>query len=188
MSQTTDDRIRWTSADLELFPDNGNRYEIIDGELFVTRAPNWGHQNACLNLATELRAWSLKTGLGEAVVAPGVIYTDADNVIPDVVWVSKERLPLLLDDAGHLTGSPELIVEVLSPGPENERRDREIKLKLYAARGVQEYWLVNWQLQQVEIYRRREAVLKLVATLLIADELSSPLLPNFMCPVERLFV
>lgn len=105
-----------------------------------------------------------------------------------MVWISKERLAILLDSQGHLTGAPELVVEVLSSGTENERRDREVKLKLYGSRGVQEYWILNWQLQQVEVYRREKAVLKLVATLLTTDELSSPLLPNFVCPVARLFV
>ncbi|BAY89075.1 MULTISPECIES: Uma2 family endonuclease [unclassified Tolypothrix] len=188
MSQTIDERVHWTSADLELLPDNGNRYEIIDGELFVTRAPHWGHQKATANICAELRTWSISTGLGEAVPTPGIIFTDADNVIPDVVWISKERLAILLDSQGHLTGAPELVVEVLSSGTENERRDREVKLKLYGSRGVQEYWILNWQLQQVEVYRREKAVLKLVATLLTTDELSSPLLPNFVCPVARLFV
>jgi len=47
MSQATDERLRWTTEDLELLPDNGNRYEIIDGELFVTRAPHWMHQKVC---------------------------------------------------------------------------------------------------------------------------------------------
>ncbi|MFN6482936.1 MULTISPECIES: Uma2 family endonuclease [unclassified Nostoc] len=188
MSQSIDERIRWTSADLELFPDNGNRYEIIDGELFVTRAPHWGHQKATGNIYAELRGWSLSTGLGEAVPNPGIIFSDADNVIPDVVWLSKERLATLLDNEGHLTGAPELVVEVLSPGVQNERRDREVKLKLYASRGVQEYWILNWQLQQVEVYRREKAVLKLAATLFAIDDLSSPLLPNFVCTVARLFV
>ncbi|MCC5658785.1 Uma2 family endonuclease [Nostoc sp. XA010] len=188
MSQTIDERIRWTITDLELLPDNGNRYEIIDGELFVTRAPHWGHQKATGNIYAELRTWSLSTGLGEAVPTPGIIFTDADNVIPDVVWVSKERLALLLDNEGHLTGAPELVVEVLSPGVQNERRDREVKLKLYASRGVQEYWILNWQLQQVEVYRREKAVLKLVATLFATDDLFSPLLPNFVCIVAQLFV
>ncbi|WP_375507307.1 Uma2 family endonuclease [uncultured Nostoc sp.] len=195
MSKTIDERIRWTSADLELLPDNGNRYEIIDGELFVTRAPHWGHQKATGNIYAELRTWSLSTGLGEAVPTPGIIFTDADNVIPDVVWVSKERLAILLDQEGHLTGAPELVVEVLSPGVQNERRDaygglrlREVKLKLYASRGVQEYWILNWQLQQVEVYRREKAVLKLVITLFATDDLSSPLLSNFVCTVARLFV
>ncbi len=76
MSQSTDERVRWTTTDLERLPDNGNRYEIIDGELFVTRAPHWGHQKTCNNVAAELRDWSLSTGLGEAVTAPGVIFTE----------------------------------------------------------------------------------------------------------------
>lgn len=99
---------------------------------------------------------------------------------------SNERLAILLDEAGHLTAAPELIIEVLSPGVENERRDREAKLKLYSSRGVREYWIVNWQLQQVEVYRREQATLVLVATLFTNDELSSPLLPGFVCPVIRL--
>ncbi|MEC4812424.1 MAG: Uma2 family endonuclease [Scytonema sp. PMC 1069.18] len=188
MSQSIDERVRWTTKDLELLPDNGNRYEIIDGELFVTRAPHWKHQKTSNNVGAELRAWSLSTGLGEAVPTPGIIFSDADNVIPDVVWVSKERLCILLDDAGHLTGAPELIVEVLSPGANNEQRDRQTKLKLYASRGVQEYWILDWRLQQVEVYRREKAVLRLVTTLFATDELTSPLLPNFTCPVARFFL
>ena len=63
-------------------PDNGNRYEIIDGELFVTRTPHLGHQKTIGNAYVELRAWSVLSGLGEAVLNPGIIFTDADNVIP----------------------------------------------------------------------------------------------------------
>ena len=137
MSQITDE-IRWTTADLELLPDSGNRYEIIDGELFVTRAPHWQHQRTGGRIFSALDAWSQFISLGQAAIAPGIIFTDADNVIPDVVWASNERLAVLLDDAGHLTAAPELIVEVLSSGIENELRDREAKLKLYSSRGVQE--------------------------------------------------
>jgi Uma2 family endonuclease len=186
MSQTAD-RVRWTTADIELLPDNGNRYEIIDGELFMTRAPHWKHQKAASRTGTALDVWSGQTGLGEAVQAPGVIFSEADNVIPDVVWISQARLANGLDEAGHLTVAPELVVEVLSAGTENERRDREAKLKLYSLRGVQEYWIMDWRAQQVEIYRRQQTMLQLVATLLPADELTSPLLPGFSCAVSRLF-
>lgn len=188
MSQTTDPRVRWTTADLHLLPDSSNRYEIIDGELLVTKAPHWGHQKAIINTAAELRAWSLTTQLGETVPTPGLIFTDADNVIPDVVWISHERLATALDDAGHLIVAPELIVEVLSPGVDNERRDREIKLKLYTSRGVQEYWILDWRLKQVEVYRRQTGILQLIATLFPGDSLTSPLLPEFTCAVERLFL
>ncbi|MBI3733244.1 MAG: Uma2 family endonuclease, partial [Chloroflexi bacterium] len=117
----------------------------------------------------------------------GVLFSDTDNVIPDVVWISQERLASLMDSAGHLTGAPELVVEVLSPGADNERRDREAKLKLYSVRGVREYWLVDWRVKQVEIYRRERAHLSLAVTLLAEDELTSPLLPGFACAVARLF-
>ena len=116
-----------------------------------------------------------------------MIFTDADNVIPDVVWVSSETLATSLDDAGHLTTAPELIVEVLSPGVENERRDREAKLKLYSSRGVQEYWIINWQKQQIEVYRREKGILKIVSTLFNSDEITSPLLPECRCFVASIF-
>ena len=187
MNQTISDKVRWTTADLELLPDNGDRYEIIDGELFMTLAPHWGHQKAIGNLYQELNTWSRSTGFGEAGINPGLIFTEADNVIPDLVWASNERLAILLDAAGHLTAAPELIVEVLSPGADNERRDRDLKLRLYSVRGVQEYCIVNWQLQQIEVYRREQASLRLIATLLSNDELTSPLLPGFSCFVSWIF-
>ena len=186
--ERTDEQIRWTTTDLELLPDSSNRYEIIGGALFVTRAPHWGHQNASGNTHAELRGWSLSTGLGKSVQAPGVIFSEVDNVIPDVVWISNERLATGLDESGHLTIAPELIVEVLSPGTQNEQRDRETKLKLYTEGGVQEYWILDWRVQQVEVYRRQNAILKLVATLFVSDDLTSPRLPGFVCAVARLFV
>ena len=74
--------------------------------------------------------------------APGLIFADDDDVAPDVVWISRERLAGTLDQTGHLHTAPELVVEVLSPGSVNERRDREVKLKLDAAKLIffpQEY-------------------------------------------------
>jgi Uma2 family endonuclease len=178
---------RWKSADLELLPDNGNRYEIIDGELIVTRAPHWNHQNAILNLSVALANWSRLTGLGKVSVTPGLIFTDDDNVIPDLVWISTDRLSRSLDESGHLVSAPELIVEVLSVGSDNERRDREVKRKLYAVRGVREYWIVDWHRQQIEIFRRDSQGLPLVATLFASDVLMSPLLPEFQLLIAEIF-
>jgi Uma2 family endonuclease len=189
MNQTISDQVRWTTSDLELLTtDEWKRYEIIDGELFVTRAPHWRHQRTGGNIYLELEIWSRSSKLGEPITTPGIIFTDADNVIPDLVWISRERLAQLLDDEGHLRGAPELIAEVLSPGTTNERRDREAKLKLYSSTGVQEYWIANWQLQQLEVYRRETAQLKLIATLLANDEITSPLLLGFCVRVQRFFI
>jgi Uma2 family endonuclease len=178
---------RWQSADLELLPDNGNRYEIIDGELLVTRAPHWDHQNAILNLSVALVTWSRSSGLGRVSVTPGLVFTDDDNVIPDLVWISTDRLARVLDESGHLLAAPELVVEVLSAGTDNERRDREVKRKLYAIRGVQEYWIIDWRRQQIEIFRRDLHGLPLVATLFSSDVLTSPLLPDFQQSVAEVF-
>ncbi len=153
MTQTAADKTRWTRADLYLLEaDEWERYEIIDGELFETRAPHIGHQDAVGRIYSRLLTWSEDTGLGKPLITPGLIFTDADNVIPDMVWVSSQRLPELVDEEGHLAGAPELVVEVLSLGSTNERRDREAKLKLYSVQGVQEYWIVSWRLRRVEIY------------------------------------
>ncbi len=185
MTQSATERLRWTTADLELLPNDDNRYEIIDGELFVTRAPHWGHQETCGRVFSVLDSWSRSTHRGRSAIAPGIIFADTDNVIPDVVWASNERLATVLDEAGHLTAAPELVVEVLSPGADNERRD--LKLRLYSARGVKEYWIIDWRLQQVEVYRLEQISLSLVATLFSSDELSSDLLPGFCCSVRDLF-
>ncbi len=188
MQSTRTSPVRWTTSDLEIFEgDRVNRYEIVDGELFVTRAPDWKHQEVCINIGTVLKLWSDDSSLGKPAVTPGIIFSESDNVIPDVVWASNERLERLLDEAGHLTAAPELVVEVLSPGKKNERRDREAKLKLYSVQGVHEYWIVGWQEQKVEVYRREQGILKLAVTLYRQDELSSPLLPGFSCVVGKFF-
>jgi Uma2 family endonuclease len=188
MTQTVSDIVKWSSKDLEsLAADEWKRYEIIDGELFVTRAPHVGHQDSAGRIYARLLDWSDETQLGEPFFGPGLIFSDADNVIPDVAWVSSTRLVDLVDEEGHLIGAPDLVVEVLSQGGQNERRDREAKLKLYSIKGVQEYWIVDWRLKQVEVYQRRNSQLQPIKTLLAADEISSPLLPGFRCKVERFF-
>jgi Uma2 family endonuclease len=178
--------LRWTSADLAVLPDDGKRYEIIDGELYMSRQPHWHHQRACVKLCAVLEAWSMQTGAGEVNLAPGVIFAEDDDVAPDIVWISQARRATALGADGHLHAAPELVVEVLSPGSTNERRDREAKRKLYSRRGVLEYWIVDWRAQQVEVYRREDLALRLVATLYATDMLQSPLLPGFACQVATL--
>jgi Uma2 family endonuclease len=181
--------LHWTTRDLDAMPDEGGwkRYEIIDGELFVTRAPHIRHQGAGGNIHFELEAWSRQTQMGKPFQTPGVIFSPTDAVIPDVVWISQDRLLNGIDEAGHLIVAPELMVEILSPGELNEQRDKEVKLKLYSRHGVQEYWIVNWQLQTLEIYRRTKAQLQLTATLLIGDTLTSPILPKLSIPMIQIF-
>ncbi len=174
---------RFTSPDLEAFPDDGKRYEIIDGELYVSKQPHAYHQLVCFNVASKLK----ESDNGQAFIAPGLIFADDDDVAPDVVWISSGRLSTTLGADGKLHAAPELIVEVLSPGSANEKRDREAKLKLYSRRGVHEYWIVDWRRRQTEVFRREDARLVLAATLAESDALTTPLLPALACPVGDLF-
>ena len=180
---------RWTIAAVEAFPQplDDTRYEIINGELFVSTQPHYFHQKTSTRLCTALNAWSLETGLGEANWAVGVLFADDEAVAPDVVWIRRERVAEILGSDGKLHAAPDLVAEVLSPGRANERRDREAKLDAYSRRGVHEYWIVDWRQRQIEVYRREEIELRLVATLLEENTLESPLLPGFALTLRQLF-
>jgi Uma2 family endonuclease len=187
MNTITETQIKWTTSDLELLPENNKRYEIIDGELEMTRAPHWKHQDTIVAIVTPLRIWSQKTGLGRAIINPGIIFSDNDNVIPDLIWISQETLAIGVDESGHFITAPELIVEVLSESISDIRRDKESKLKLYSNRGVREYWIADWRLQQLEVYRRNQDKLELVMTLFNEDEITTTLLPDFCCKIKQFF-
>jgi len=181
--------LQWTIRDLDAIHDDGGwkRHEIIDGELFVTRAPHINHQGTSGNIHFELSRWSRQAQLGKSFQTPGIIFSPTDAVIPDVVWISNTRFANGVDEAGHLTLAPELMVEILSPGELNKQRDKEVKRKLYSQHGVQEYWIVSWQLKTVAVYRRTDTQLQLVSTLLPNEMLTSPLLPGFSIPVTQIF-
>jgi Uma2 family endonuclease len=119
--------LQWTTRDLDAIPDDGGwkRYEIVEGELLVTRAPHIRHQSASGNLQLELELWSRQTKLGKSFQTPGLIFSSNNAVIPDLVWISCDRLTHGIDDAGHLQVAPELIVEVLSAGELNIQRDKD---------------------------------------------------------------
>jgi Uma2 family endonuclease len=185
-------RKRYTLADLEGVsqPWDDTRYEIIDGELHVSSQPSNRHQFTCTEVAGTLRDWNRANGLGIVLTAPGLIFAEDDNAAPDVIWASRERYRSVLGPEDKLHGPPELVVEVLSPGAENEQRDRDAKLKLYSRRGVDEYWILDNQLRRAEVFRRGRAegdALRLVAVLDDTDSLESPLLPGFRVRVGDLF-
>jgi Uma2 family endonuclease len=176
-----------TAADLELVHEDSNRYEVIEGDLYVATQPAWQHQFVCMRLGRFLDEWNAQTGKGIALPAPGILFAEDEAVAPDIVWISQERFQQIVRADDKLHAAPELVAEVLSPGNKNEQRDRHVKLKLYARRGVHEYWILDWQQRHVEIYRRTQAALALVATLYVSDNLESPLLPAFTCQVANLF-
>jgi Uma2 family endonuclease len=179
--------LHWTSGDLEFLPDNGKHYEIVNGELYMSKQHRWEHQLISGELYTLLSTWSKQTRRGVANLAPGVIFAEDDDVAPDLVWISRERLAMALRSDGKLHSAPELAIEILSPGSNNEYRDREVKLKLYSRRGVLEYWVVDWKERSIEVYQRERAMLVLNRKLYANDVLESSLLPGFSCLLSQLF-
>jgi Uma2 family endonuclease len=132
--------------------------------------------------------WSfLKTNpIGTVAPGPGVILSNYSGVIPDLVYFSHDvRDTLVKNDRVH--GPPSLVVEILSPGSSNIRRDRVVKLQLYAKHGVPEYWIVDLKSQAIERYVNQGSSLTLQETLGENDTLTTPALPGFSCPVRDIF-
>lgn len=135
-------------------PDDNLRYEILDGELEMSPSPNVAHQRASGNLFAELRAHVRAHGLGEVFAAPiDVILAYTTIVVPDLVFVSNERAPLITKRA--IEGAPDLLVEILSPS--STRRDRHTKAALYARLGVTHYWIVDPEARTLEEFVRTDA-------------------------------
>jgi Uma2 family endonuclease len=175
-----------TVADLESLPDDGNRYEIVDGDLFVSTSPSFLHQRILTRLLYAILNYLQQNPVGHIVPGVGVIFDDHNAVIPDLVYVSEARMPETVV-GGRLVRGPEIAIEILSPGASNERRDRHVKLNLYSSRDVQEYWIIDPENRAVEIYRRRSGKLELAVRLQAADPLTTPELPGFSVPVESFF-
>jgi Uma2 family endonuclease len=186
MSTASD--LRLTNADLEAMPEDGNRYEVIDGELYVSSAPSIFHQTILTNIVGAFLDYLREHPIGRIVPGVGVIFDDYNGVIPDLVFATHERMRKAVA-GGRFRAAPEIVIEILSPGASNERRDRHIKRSLYAARGAGEYWIVDPENRSVEVHRRNEAgELVFEMSLMQGDELTCGALPGFGVRVDALFV
>ncbi len=175
-----------TNKDLEGLPRDGNRYELIEGELYVSTALELIHQRAIGRIFRAFTIYLDENAIGEILYGPGVILSDYDGVIPDLVYLSNERRNQIATGT-RIYGAPNLVIEVLSPGMQNMERDRKLKLKLYDKYGVDEYWIVDTRARAVEVYRREDARLQFSTTFVSDEAITSSLLPKFSCNVADLF-
>jgi Uma2 family endonuclease len=151
----------WTYAEFARLPDDGNRYEVIAGELYVTPAPSTIHQAVSFRLVRLFGNFCEEQQAGIAFHAPyDVIFGDGDYMEPDLIFVRRERMDDVIKDHGAVA-PPDLVVEILSDG--TEHRDRGIKRERYAAYGVPEYWIINTDAKHVEVYRLTRGDLRRVA-------------------------
>ncbi|MBV9209591.1 MAG: Uma2 family endonuclease [Acidobacteria bacterium] len=176
-----------TVSDLGALPEDGQKYELINGGLYVSRAPHIHHQLAISNILFAFWTYLKTDSIGKIVPGPGVIFTEYDAVIPDLVFLTNESYRQIISPEGKLTAAPELAIEILSLGADNVRRDRVVKRKLYGEHGVKEYWIVDLLTLSVEVYRLQGSSLELIETQKVGDEVTSPLLPDFALKVADIF-
>jgi Uma2 family endonuclease len=167
-----------TVADLDACPDDNNRYELIGGELFVSRAPRLPHQLVLQRLIGHLFNYLENNPIGILVPGAGAVFSEYDAVIPDLVVVRKQRWDSIVADE-HFVGPPDLVIEILSPGPENRKRDLTVKRQLYATYRVEEYWVIDPQNRSVQVYRLHGQNLEETTVLTDSADITSPILPGF---------
>jgi Uma2 family endonuclease len=145
--------IKFTYQEYRTLPETGPRYQLIEGDLLMSPAPNFFHQKLVVRLLRLLAAFVEGREAGEVCVAPlDVILTEEDVVQPDIVYVSNARKGIIAPEG--LRGAPDLCVEVLSPASRD--LDRQAKRVLYARHGVTELWLVDPDARTIELFRLQE--------------------------------
>jgi Uma2 family endonuclease len=178
--------VKLTYDDYLLFPDDGQRHELIDGEHYVTPTPLLRHQRILGNLYFAIRAYLELHPVGEVFMAPlDVILSKYDVVDPDLLYVSKGRGKEIYGEWIH--GAPDLVVEIASPT--TRKRDETIKRRLYERWNVLEYWTIDPELEIVRVYRRREGGFERAVELSheAGDVLTTPLLSGLEVTLAAIF-
>lgn len=177
----------WTYEDFLRLPDDGNRYEVIRGSLYVTPPPIVDHQFLSGEFSFRLSAFVRERRLGLVLTAPlGVMLPAgiATPVQPDVMFFRKGNEPRR--GTSNYEGAPDLVAEVLSPS--TRRRDRTIKLAAYQDAGVPEYWLLDPGARTAVVYTLEKGRYAELVRGGAGDEVWSSVVPGFRVRVEDLFV
>jgi Uma2 family endonuclease len=180
--------VKLTYEDFLLFPDDGKRHELIDGEHYVTPSPNLKHQAVMGNLYWLVRSYLEQHPIGRIFVAAlDTVFSDFDVVEPDLLYVSNARAAEILTPK-NVQGSPELVVEIGSPSTRG--RDETIKRRLYERFAVVEYWVVDPELDVIRVYRRdadNRFARPIELSVERGDILASPLLPGLELRLVDIF-
>lgn len=175
----------WTYTAYAAIPDDGKRYEVIDGVLFLMPAPNVAHQNAVTAIGAYLRLYTEAAKLGKAFVSPIDVRLTPENAVvqPDVVVVLNEHRAILQN--AYIFGAPDLVVEVSSPS--TATYDRRTKMDLYARAGVPEYWIADPYAETVECFMLEAGEYRSAGVFGGEATLPSAVLPNLPVRVEQFF-
>jgi Uma2 family endonuclease len=176
----------WTYEDYLRLPDDGNRYEVIRGALYVTPAPNFKHQFSVVKLVSALDGFVSKGELGVVLAAPFDVLLPvgiASPVEPDVMFFRTGNAPQ--EDDKNFQGVPDLIAEVLSP--RTRSLDRKVKLQAYQEAGIPEYWIVDPSARAVEVHVLENGRYVELCRGGVGDKARSAVLPGFEVKVAGLF-
>ena len=179
---------QWTYADYERLPDDGNRYEVIRGHLYVTPAPTYDHQRLVSRLVWALTQFEIETGLGVVLPAPFDVLLPkgiASPVEPDIIFFRTGNEPRPGDP--NFQGIPDLVIEVESP--KTRKRDRTVKQDAYRDAGVPEYWRASPRTRTVTVLVLSEDRTRYVELGCFdpGDTIRSSILPGLAIPVNSLF-
>jgi Uma2 family endonuclease len=177
---------QWTYEDYLRLPDDGNRYEIIEGVLYMVNAPGYDHQYAVSELHLQMGGFVKANGLGVVLTAPFEIHLSETTrpVQPDVLFIATERKPE--PGARFFEGAPDLVVEILSPN--SIRLDRLVKFDAYERAGAREYWIVDPGTHSIEVYTLGEnGVYALFGQFCVDEAARSAILEGFGTAVGALF-
>ena len=161
------------------------RYELLDGELFIPPVPNIAHQHVAMKLGTRLDTFVEDGNLGAVYSAPtDVVLSQTDVVQPDLMFISSERAHIVT--TANIQGAPDLIVEICSDS--TSERDETLKRQLYAECGVQEYWLVDPETRIITVLLLGEDGFVETATYTEGQTLNSTMLAGFFAHLHEIFL
>jgi Uma2 family endonuclease len=179
--------VKLTYDDYVHFPEDGQRHELIDGEHFVTPTPIRKHQAITTNLCGLIWLYLQSHPVGRVFVAPfDVIFSNFDIVQPDLLYLSRQRLTEI-ETSPWIRGAPNLVVEIGSPA--TRKKDETVKRRLYERYGVEEYWVIDPELDTVHVYRRAGEHYERSLELWLerGEVLTTPLLPDLDLPLMKIF-
>lgn len=173
-----------TYHDYREIPEGPPYCQLIEGELQMSPSPNRAHQAILRNLTFALLQHLAKNPVGEILFAPFDVYlTDLNVYQPDLIFVSKDRKKILTQQGAE--GAPDLVVEILSP--RTAHLDRVVKRDIYARTGVEELWIVDPDLKQVQVFDLAKNPDAPRAKYSTAHKLRSRVLPKLTISVAKIF-